>query len=165
VVCGDNHICDRIVKRRPDRLHLAVASLKSRAESRVMPVGKGAEGGMRSEVRSKPLFLGGARSDDSATVDDHDVPGAQVITVVSHRRVPCGRPEILKVTGSARREILVISRGGLRACEVPPPGGRVADREFSVGALLAGVGSSCQDSAGVRVYKFRGGLCSSPGTG
>ena len=130
-----------------------------------MPVGKGAEGGMRSEVRSKPLFLGGARSDDSATVDDHDVPGAQVITVVSHRRVPCGRPEILKVTGSARREILVISRGGLRACEVPPPGGGVAAREFSVGARLVGVVTGCEDSAGDRVDKFSGGFGAARGTG
>src|SRR2546428_8161875 len=73
-----------VVQRLPQRLGLRHAAVcVAGAGPRVMPVSEGAALGMRGEVSPKPLVLGRARAHGDVAVEGYDVPGAEIVAVVS----------------------------------------------------------------------------------
>src|SRR5438034_11175344 len=97
--------------------------LISGAEARVVPVRERTESGMCGQVRTEPLFLDRSCPDAGAAVEDHDVPGTQVITVVAFRGVSSGRAEVRAVPGGAGGKVVVITRSASGACLVAAPRG------------------------------------------
>src|SRR5881396_295031 len=82
---------------------------------------------MRGEVSAEPLLLGRARAHGDVTVERHDVPGAEIIAVVSLGGIARRGPEVGEVVrGSRARVILVVAERGRRARLVPAPARVVA---------------------------------------
>src|SRR5260370_37476463 len=79
VVSTDNYVRIGFVKRLPERFHCQIVAVRiPRTEERLVPIGKGAGGGMRGKISAQPFFLGRAgfaAADILAfTVQHDDVP-------------------------------------------------------------------------------------------
>src|SRR3970040_602296 len=83
IVTVEDNICAVVVEGLVEGLDRRVVAVQSGAEQRVVPVGEGAGRGGGGQVQAQPLLLGraGAASPypSAVAVEDHDVPGAQVV--------------------------------------------------------------------------------------
>ncbi len=66
-------------------------------------------------------------------VDDHNVPGAQIVAVVALPGLAGRRAEISKITGGVLYAVLVVAKCGARARLVAAPGLLVTVGEVAVG--------------------------------
>src|SRR5207249_9447115 len=83
---------------------------------------------MRGEVSPEPLLLSRARVHRDVAVERHDVPGAEIVAVVSLGGIARRGPEVGEVVrGGRARVILVVAKRGRRARLVPAPARGVAD--------------------------------------
>src|SRR3989442_5456478 len=82
---------------------------------------------MRSEVSPEPLLLRRTSDQGDVIVERHDVPGAEIVAVVSLGGIARRGPEVREVVGGSRaRVILVVAERGSRARLVPAPARVVA---------------------------------------
>ena len=86
----------------PERFRVGIPSIRAaRAEERLVPVGGNASGGMSLQILLQPFFL--RRADAAAArgpalaIEHHDVPRAQVVTVIAGLGIARGRAEIVEV--------------------------------------------------------------------
>ena len=127
LVTVQDHIGVVLVERVPQRCDVKVVPvIRSGVEARVMPVGERACFRTRREIGSQPLLLRrpGRAQYYPATeirVENDDVPVAQIVTVITLRRIPSRRPEITEVSRCARRAVLVVSRARHRSRFVTSP--------------------------------------------
>src|SRR5207244_2791212 len=94
----------------PKRLHRRSAT-SARGKERMVPVGEYAGGRMRRQVGAQPLLLWGSyltADKRTITIEDDNVPRAEVIAVITLGRVPGGGAEIIEVALGARRIIFMV---------------------------------------------------------
>src|SRR5215208_6706688 len=105
----------------------------------MVPVGQGAGGGVRREILAQPLFLGRAGMTAAhlrtVGVEDHDMPGAQVVAVVTLRAISRRDVEVVKVAAGPAGQVIVVTNGRLGAALVSTP-----SRVVAVGELLGRAG-------------------------
>src|SRR5215204_6444341 len=161
-VPGKNDLRPRLIQRLPQRLHLrgvAATTANVEAEARMVPIGQRTGSGMGGQVGAQPLPLGRTCPTPAGlaavAVEHHDVPAPQVIAIVA----PAGaaavgvqrrgrRPEVAKVAGGSRGQVIVVAHGGTGAALVPAPA-----RIVALGNLLGRtglVGKVPQGSHGAR---------------
>src|SRR5205823_968879 len=148
-----------------------VAVENTGAERRLVPDRRGALLGAGGEVRLEPLLLGRPRARVHVVVDRDHVPGAEVVAVVSLRRVPRSGTEIVVVSRSARGGIVVIARYRPGARLVPPPGwtvaiGKLGCRPVGIGVVARGVHRALDDveqrSGGFVLWRVADGNVAGP---
>jgi len=105
------------------------------AEPWMMPVGKRARLGVRGEISAQPGILCRARVLGKVAVEGDYVPVAEVVAVVSRRRIACCRTEVAVVARRAERVVVMVSRRWLGSVLVSSPRGTVAIGEFLCGTI------------------------------
>src|SRR6266700_567348 len=100
------------------------------AEARHMPVGERAALGARGQIGLEPQLLGRAGGRGDAGVQDHDVPGAEIVAVVALAALAGSAAEVVEVGGGARDPVFQVVVGGMRARFVAAPRGVVAVGEI-----------------------------------
>src|SRR5712664_524015 len=113
VVAGDYGFGVGFVERLEERLNSEVVAVGATgAKERLVPIGKGAGGGMRGEIGAQPFFLrrtGFAAADVLAlTVQHDDVPGTEFVAVVAGLPVAGSGAKIIEVRRGARGATLVV---------------------------------------------------------
>src|SRR5690606_3453026 len=156
VVAGEREVDARLVSHPPELAQVAVAAVRPGAEAGMVPVRDGAGRGVRGEVGREPRELLGAGLDVDLAVQRDDVPGAEVVAVVSLARLAGVLAEVLEVRRRARRAVVVVAGDRPRALAVPSPGRVVALRELLRRAARVRVVAEREDGAGDRVEQ-RGG--------
>src|SRR5215213_976342 len=112
-MAGQDDLRSRRIKCLPEHPRRLVVVVFAETEAGMVPVGQGAFRRMGFEVLAQPLFL--RRSGMTAArlravgVEDHDVPGAQVVAVVPLLGVPPRRIEVAEVASCPAGQILVIA--------------------------------------------------------
>ena len=134
----------------PERLHRVggpEAAGGSRVKPGPVPHGERALSRVRREIRPEPLLLRGASGggDVGADAVEHDdVPGAEVVAVVTLIRVAGRGPEVVEGTGRAGAGVVVVvPERGPGSGDVPPPAGSVAtlvggERATGIGVVADG---------------------------
>src|SRR2546430_2426441 len=124
----DDQLCMGGVEVVPERLHGRRGrgrGRRGRVETRVVPQREYALLGGGREVGLEPGLLRrarGCRDEARVAVQHDDVPGAQVVAVVSLGGVACGRPEVAEVSGRrGARVVVVIAGHGVGARLVAAP--------------------------------------------
>ena len=103
----------------PKRLHLEVVAMRAAGtEERLVPVRESAGGGMRLQVLAQPLFLRRTRlaaADLGAfAVEYDDMPGTNIVAVITRERIACRGSEIIEIRCCAAGMKFMIA--GRRAC-------------------------------------------------
>src|SRR5262249_19539314 len=116
LVAVDDDFPSHFIQCLPDGSHFwmhCVSRVETRAEQRMMPVGQRAGRAVRGQVAAQPLLFGRAcftAADSHAiAVDNHDVPGTQIVAVVSLAGVTGGGPQISKISTSAPFSLLLFA--------------------------------------------------------
>ncbi len=147
-----------------------VAVQRSGAPARVVHVGADAIPGVLVQILLEPLVLlgAGAAAADlvAVAVQDHDVPGAQVVAVPPLQAGPGPAPEVVEVAGGVRHAVLVVAHGRPAAGVVAPPGRVVAAVELRSGAVvLLGVAHDADHAGGGVEEPGRGLVARGPAGG
>ena len=152
----------RVVQRLPQRLEGGAGRVApTRREPRLVPVGEGASGGMRGQVRPEPGLLGRARlapaHGAALGVQRDHVPGPGVERVVALRRVTRPGAEVGEVPARTRRVVFVVSRHRERAVEQATPRRAVDLLELAERAGLVLIVAEGQHRVGVHAEQEVGG--------
>src|SRR5688572_5151924 len=143
-VTVEDHVGAVVVEGAPQRRHLHVVAMGAAGvEARVVPQRHGAAGGAGRQVGPEPLFLGApgpAAADRGAVaVEDHDVPGTEVVAVPALPGLPGRRPEVPVVTGGPGGVVVVVAGHGAGPVLVATPGRGVAVLELAGRAVVVDV--------------------------
>src|SRR5215210_3116966 len=102
-----------VIQRLPQRLGRRVVVVFAETEAGMVPVGQGAGRGMGFEVLAQPRLLrrAGTTPPDlgAVGVEDHDVPGSQLIAVVALLGIPRRRTKVAEVAAGSACQILVVA--------------------------------------------------------
>src|SRR6266513_192242 len=128
-----------LVERLPQRPQIHLAAVVSRAEPGVMPHREGAGDPVRGEGGAQPLLLRGPGGDVIGAVQHDDMPGAELVTVVTPAKRPGCRAEIVVVGGSGAGLVFMIPRRGACAPFLASPGRIVTVGVILIGAVGVGV--------------------------
>src|SRR5690349_2035605 len=116
---------------------------------------------MRGEVGTEPALLGragiAAAHVDAFAVEDDDVPGSQLIAVITGSGVASGSAKIVEIGSGGRGVELMIARGRARAGLHASPGLVVAGEIFFA-AVGIGQVTDGDDGAGNLLEEFGGGF-------
>ena len=116
----------------------------------------------RSEVSPEPLLLRRARAHRDVAVERHDVPGAEIVAVVSLGGIARRGPEVGEVVrGGRARVVLVVAERGARARVVPPPARVVTALVVRERPTRVDVVTEGEHGAGDRVKDGCGGFVAS----
>src|SRR5574341_85912 len=106
----------------------------------MVPVGEGAPGRMRGQVRPQPPLLRRSRATPArgtaVGVQRDEVPRPDVVTVVASARVAGDLPEVVEVPLCPAGSILVVAWGRARDRLQAAPGGIVRSPELGQRAVL-----------------------------
>ena len=137
----DDDLDTRRVQRVPQRADVGVGRILG-IEQWVVPVGDGTARRMGGEVGAQPLLLGRARrrgDGRAAAVEHDDVPTAEVVAVVTLRRIARRGAEVAEVARRISRLVVPVAGRRARARFLSPPVGVVALLVLGERALVEGV--------------------------
>ena len=160
VVGVDDDVHAGGVQGLPQRAHCQVGVV-FRVEEGMVPVRDGAPRRMGGEVGAQPLLLGrpGSHGDRrAAAVQYHHVPGAEVVAVITLRRIAGRGAEVAEVPRRAGGLVVAVARRRLRARLVPAPARHVARAVLGDGAVVVGGVAEREHGPGDTVEKCRGGV-------
>src|SRR3954469_12969198 len=120
---------------------------------------------VRGQIRAQPALLWRSGTHRDVAVQYDDVPGPELVAVVTFRRIVPERAEISEVSRGVRGAVLVIPERRLCAALVAAPARPVAALEPPRRAVLVGVVPSRKHRAGNSVQQIGGRFVGGAGTG
>ena len=129
-----------------------------RGEERLVPDGERALLRAGGEIGAEPLLLVRTRGHRLVVVQRDDVPGAQIVAVVTGFLVSGGSPEVAEVTGRPGRRIVMVPDNGPGARLVAAPGGSIAVGVLVGGPVGVGVVAGGEDGARNLIEQLSRGL-------
>src|SRR5215203_1788194 len=123
----EDHLGVMVVKDVPEGLHLGAIVVATGSVKRVVEVGQSAPRSVLGEVSPQPAPLGGFPVTPTdllaVAVEDHDVPGPQVVGVVASAGLPRTPSEVVEVGLRPGGFVVLVARCGPRALLVLAPCG------------------------------------------
>ncbi len=158
IVAIDDDIHAKLIQHMPSIPHVGVIAMIAGVEERVVPVGDGALRRIRGEVGTQPLDLGGRRVDRDVAVEDHHMPGSQIIAVVALISGAGGHTEIVIVGPTSIGIVFMVPGRGESSCLQTAPRWSVAIAKIGVGAQRIRIVASGVDGALDAVQQRSGSL-------
>src|SRR5271166_4073880 len=130
-----------------------MGSQNAAAKERVMAVGEDARRSMHCQVSPEPNFLGRVlrattkQFRGTVRVQHHNMPAAQIVTVISLRRITSALAPILKIAYGTGTVVFVVAGGGQGAILEPAPGGPVAVLKFPKCPFVVSEIACCKDGS------------------
>ena len=144
----DHELHARGVQVVPHGLQGAADGAYAGKEAREVPVGELALGGARREVVLEPHLLGGAGAHVEVAVQHDDMPGAQVVAVVTLVLLSRGPAEVVEVARGVLGVVFDVARGRPGARFLRPPGGVIAVLVIRARPVGGGVVAGREHGAG-----------------
>src|SRR5262249_53873062 len=152
IMAADDDVGVGVKERLPQGFnHQIVTVSAAGTEERLMKISKRARDGMGKKVSAEPFFLartGFAAADFGAlAIENDDVPGAEIVAVITVVRIAGGCAKVLEIISCAFLMKFVIARSGACAILYAAPGFVVAN-EVLLAAVGIGKVAGGEDSAG-----------------
>src|SRR6267154_2159623 len=163
IMTADDHVGTGLIESLPESLHGQIVTMRATGtEQGLVPIGERTRGRMRGEIGAQPLFLRGAgvaaANVLAFAIQNDDVPGSELVAVVTGLGVTCSGTKIIEVRGGTGGMKFVIARSRPRAGFYAAPS-LVVTLEIFLAAIRIGEVAGDHNSAGDLLEQFCGGFC------